>query len=369
MVSFLPQAQIRAANPLLDLAQLNQGLASVQRSNELQADRALQQQQMQSQDARQNQLIELQKRRMDMDAEQNAMANRRADAQLAIQQGEYGLKQQSAQQAAARAKAEKVARLASMVEGNQARWDEIRKAVPDINEDLPPSIAGNPVEGPRALQLMVFGPTNERDQLEMEKLRAEIDAAKNSGPFKDNKQRFDATTSLRKEFTGLNKTFRDVEAAFGRVQTAVQNAKENPGGQGVSDVALIFNYMKMLDPGSVVREGEFATAEQTAGIPARIRNLYNKMVDGGRLNDAQRNEFLNMAAGLYNREKQTYDSISQQFRGLAQQNQLDPNQVLLDFAAPQANEPDDLEKAAEDAIRRGAPREAVMQRLQQMRGQ
>jgi len=34
--------------------------------------------------------------------------------------------------------------------------------------------------------------------------------------------------------------------------------------------------MKILDPGSVVREGEFATAQNSAGIPERIRAKYNR---------------------------------------------------------------------------------------------
>ena len=44
----------------------------------------------------------------------------------------------------------------------------------------------------------------------------------------------------------------------------VLNASANAAG----DMALIFSYMKMLDPNSTVREGEYATAEAAAGVPA-----------------------------------------------------------------------------------------------------
>jgi len=39
----------------------------------------------------------------------------------------------------------------------------------------------------------------------------------------------------------------------------------------------------MLDPGSVVRESEFATAQNAAGVPDQVRNMYNKVLSGTRL--------------------------------------------------------------------------------------
>ena len=58
---------------------------------------------------------------------------------------------------------------------------------------------------------------------------------------------------------------------------------------------MIFAYMKMLDPGSVVREQEFANAQNAAGVPDQVRNAYNKALRGERLNPAQRAEFLRSA--------------------------------------------------------------------------
>jgi hypothetical protein len=50
----------------------------------------------------------------------------------------------------------------------------------------------------------------------------------------------------------------------------------------------------------VVREGEFATAQNAAGVPERIMNIYNKLISGERLNASQRNSFKGQAKGLYN---------------------------------------------------------------------
>jgi len=51
----------------------------------------------------------------------------------------------------------------------------------------------------------------------------------------------------------------------------------------------------MLDPGSVVRETEFATARDTAGLYTRLENSLKKAESGQFLQANQRNEFVNLA--------------------------------------------------------------------------
>ena len=45
--------------------------------------------------------------------------------------------------------------------------------------------------------------------------------------------------------------------------------------------------MKTLDPQSVVREGEFATAENSTGIFKKYWNAYNRLVKGEKLTEEQ----------------------------------------------------------------------------------
>lgn len=104
-------------------------------------------------------------------------------------------------------------------------------------------------------------------------------------------KRFDMTKKLRDEYLRETKPFWEVKDAYNRV-VAAQNT-------GVGDIALIFGYMKMLDPGSVVREGEFATASNSGGVPATIQNLYNKALNGERLTSGQRKTFVGQAKKLY----------------------------------------------------------------------
>lgn len=105
-------------------------------------------------------------------------------------------------------------------------------------------------------------------------------------------KRPEAEAKLRKEYNDNTKGFTEVRSAYDRVKASQDNA--------VGDLSLIFGYMKMLDPGSVVREGEFATAQNAAGVPDRVVNLYNRILRGERLNPEQRGAFKTQAGQLYN---------------------------------------------------------------------
>jgi hypothetical protein len=102
---------------------------------------------------------------------------------------------------------------------------------------------------------------------------------------------------LRKEFVGQAQPFKETRDAFKRLVAS------EPSAQG--DLSLIFGYMRMLDPGSVVRETEFATAENAAGVPDVIRNMFNRVQTGERLNPEQREAFIGQAGNLY---QQTFAS-------------------------------------------------------------
>jgi hypothetical protein len=76
---------------------------------------------------------------------------------------------------------------------------------------------------------------------------------------------------LRREYNTITKDFRDVQSAFGRIRATDPTT-------AAGQISLVFQYMKMLDPGSTVREGEFATAENARGVPEGVMNTYNKIM-------------------------------------------------------------------------------------------
>ena len=150
------------------------------------------------------------------------------------------------------------------------------------------------------------------------------------GAFKDAKQQADVEEGLRREFTTLSKDFVTVREAKNQIE---EIAKEPSAG---ADVALVYSFMKILDPNSVVRETEYATAQNAAGVPDQVRNVWNRILAGERLNPAQRSDFVNQARKVYGSREKSYRTQQEQYRGIATRKGLDPQNTMIEFAPPPA---------------------------------
>lgn len=153
------------------------------------------------------------------------------------------------------------------------------------------------------------------------------------GPKNDD---FDREQKLRSQYGNLPQV-KDLASVQAHVRTIGTIARKAANGQKVTaadDMALIFAYMKMLDPGSVVREGEFANAEKAGGIPDRIRNMYNKALNGTRLTDKQRGEFFATATTAMDSYTTGAAAQSGRYRQMAQSYGLNPDRVAENIRAP-----------------------------------
>jgi hypothetical protein len=131
--------------------------------------------------------------------------------------------------------------------------------------------------------------------------------------------------TVRKEFLGQAKSYIEIGQAYKKIEESAKT----PSAAG--DLALIFNYMKILDPGSVVREGEFATAQNAAGIPDRIRAQYNQVLNGQRLAETQRADFLNQAKNITKSQKDNFNQTLVPFyTRIVEDRNLNKSNVLFD---------------------------------------
>lgn len=139
-----------------------------------------------------------------------------------------------------------------------------------------------------------------------------------------------SATELRKEFISRPeiKDFQQMQAAYGKINASAKN----PSAAG--DMALIFNYMKMLDPGSTVREGEYASAENARGVPASIVAQYNKVIDGTKLDSSQRRDFVNRAGQMYNSQQKIVSGLESDYKGLAGNYGASSKNVIPRASAP-----------------------------------
>jgi hypothetical protein len=134
-------------------------------------------------------------------------------------------------------------------------------------------------------------------------------------------------TPLRNEFVKASGEFIKVRDAYGTVAAA--SADPSPAG----DLALIFAYMKMLDPGSTVREGEFANAQNSGGVPDRVKAMYNNVISGERLSKNIRDDFVDRSGRLYKQRENTQDKNISEFERLAKASDVNPKRVIIDLSA------------------------------------
>lgn len=104
------------------------------------------------------------------------------------------------------------------------------------------------------------------------------------------------------------KDYNTIKTSYNTIKSTSES--KTPAG----DLSMIFAYMKVLDPTSTVREGEFANAQNAGSAFDKIGNLYNKVLKGTRLNDKQREDFLSQAKLLLDNKKAQYDQVLNQYK-------------------------------------------------------
>lgn len=136
--------------------------------------------------------------------------------------------------------------------------------------------------------------------------------------------------SLRKEFNALDevKNFKDVAASYRQVRALASRPNASPA----DDTALTFSFMKMLDPGSVVREGEFALVGRGAGLPDQIVMQLARVDQGKGLTPTIRARLVETAAQIMLERRSAYDSVAANYRQIAQDLGVNPDQLVEDPA-------------------------------------
>lgn len=90
---------------------------------------------------------------------------------------------------------------------------------------------------------------------------------------------------IRGEWTKLYSGVSDARRNYSIIETSAADQS------GAGDIALVTSFMKMLDPTSVVRETEFATARDSGGLFATLQSYVSRIEDGKFLTPKQRTDF------------------------------------------------------------------------------
>tara|TARA_R110000787_G_scaffold104312_8_gene211173 strand:+ start:3893 stop:5104 length:1212 start_codon:yes stop_codon:yes gene_type:complete len=135
---------------------------------------------------------------------------------------------------------------------------------------------------------------------------------------------FQNTSDLKKQFAGepIYKAYEDMRMSYGQVASAIN------AGTPIGDVGGATKIMKLLDPGSVVRESELGMAMAAGGRMDRLKNYFKQSIDGTKLTATQRKDFKSLASELYNVAASLYNSKRTEYSDLAEAFNLNANLAL-----------------------------------------
>ena len=134
---------------------------------------------------------------------------------------------------------------------------------------------------------------------------------------------FDNTMSLRKEYSTnpLTKAFGEMRTTYDIINSSLE--MQNAAG----DMAAATKFMKLLDPGSVVRESELMMAMNATGLMDKVTNFATNIIKGTKLGSEQRVEFADATRQIMAAAASRQQNLANYYRGIAKDNELNADHV------------------------------------------
>lgn len=126
---------------------------------------------------------------------------------------------------------------------------------------------------------------------------------------------FENEMKLRGEFKSepVYKAYTEMQSAYGQINDGL--SADSPAG----DLAAATKFMKLLDPGSVVRESELGMAMSATGMVDKAKNYAELRMSGKKLTPDQRKDFKQLSDSLFSTATSVYnqkrDELVQQGSG------------------------------------------------------
>jgi hypothetical protein len=125
-------------------------------------------------------------------------------------------------------------------------------------------------------------------------------------------------------FTGTKQAVSNLSALAKRIESARRAGKDSPAAH----IGMIFNFMKMQDATSTVRETEQSMAEHAASLPDRARNIFMNVLNGGRLTPEQVTDFLQTATSVYTERAAAQQALERDYTERATTLRVPPKLVI-----------------------------------------
>lgn len=190
-------------------------------------------------------------------------------------------------------------------------------------------LAGLPAA--EALQ-MAMKPADPMAAINLEKAQIELQRLRGPQPTLTGDQ-LTALNTIRDDVRAELAPFDIVKQGYNNITTFYSN----PGG--VSDYALVVAFAKILDPGSVAREGEVAAVQNAGGnIGGTLGQYIVNMADGrGSLTPQVRQEIAKLATNIYSERAASAQTTLKSYEELARQAGVPPEFIYSgEIQTPQA---------------------------------
>ena len=148
---------------------------------------------------------------------------------------------------------------------------------------------------------------------------------------------FENEQKMRDDFVKESAPFKEVANAYSIIDTALKNPSP------ANDLAAATKFMKILDPGSVVRESELGMAMSASGLFDRVQNYASMVANGQKLTPKQREDFHASAKALYESAGEQQKNITKGYQDRAGSYGLDASRIVSDYGVkdkPQRRESD-----------------------------
>jgi hypothetical protein len=137
----------------------------------------------------------------------------------------------------------------------------------------------------------------------------------------------DTEMKLSDDYRVQSRNFKEVADAHKRVTAALKTATTSPA----ATLASATSFMKMLDPGSVVRETELGMALAAAGVLDRAANYFTSLQQGKVLTAAQVADFNKIADQVLEAAKQGQRQMDASYRERAKSYGLRPELIVQEL--------------------------------------
>jgi hypothetical protein len=138
---------------------------------------------------------------------------------------------------------------------------------------------------------------------------------------------FQAEQGMRKEVAN-EPQFQRFQKAAPIYQSMVTSASQN---DQFADVNLVYGLATIMDPGSVVREGEQLIVRSAAGLTPELLGNINSLNGGGKLLPGTRQKLLREAKGRLDEYRRSTEQQMKFYQRAAEESGLDPTHIIPDL--------------------------------------